>query len=52
MCPSTVSACVAEYFNSSGGSTDGDKESNKDLLGYKCVLGSKASEESMVCDRY
>lgn len=50
MCPSTVSGCVAEYFSGGGGSTDNDRESNKDLLGYKCVLISKASEESMVCE--
>ncbi|KAF3434213.1 hypothetical protein FNV43_RR25316 [Rhamnella rubrinervis] len=43
----SLDGCVAEYFNSSGGSTDSNKESNKDSLGYKCVLSSKASEESM-----
>ncbi|XP_060673975.1 aluminum-activated malate transporter 10 [Ziziphus jujuba] len=43
----SLDGCVAQYFNSNGGSTDGNKESNKDVLGYKCVLSSKASEESM-----
>lgn len=43
---------MTDYFNSNGeGSTDVKKESNKDVLGYKCVLSSKASEESMVCNR-
>lgn len=43
-----ISGCVGEYFNDSGSSADGDKESDKKLLGYKCVLTSKATEEVMV----
>ncbi|PRQ41764.1 putative aluminum-activated malate transporter [Rosa chinensis] len=39
--------CVGEYFNDSRSSSDGDKESDKKLLGYKCVLTSKATEETM-----
>lgn len=35
-----ISGYVAEYFN--------PDDSNKNLLAYKCVLNSKASEESMV----
>ncbi|KAF2298040.1 hypothetical protein GH714_007572 [Hevea brasiliensis] len=34
-----ISGCVAEYFS--------PDDSNKNLLAYKCVLSSKASEESM-----
>lgn len=43
-----ISGCVGEYFNDSGSSSDDDKESDKKLLGYKCVLTSKATEEAMV----
>ncbi|XP_009359572.3 aluminum-activated malate transporter 10-like [Pyrus x bretschneideri] len=42
----SLDGCVADYFNNSGGFA-GDKESDNKLLGYKCVLGSKATEESM-----
>ncbi|KAM5561648.1 hypothetical protein ABKV19_022310 [Rosa sericea] len=43
----SLDGCVGEYFNDSGSSSDGDKESDKKLLGYKCVLTSKATEETM-----
>ncbi|BFG32048.1 hypothetical protein CerSpe_183220 [Prunus speciosa] len=43
----SLDGCVAEYFNDSGGLADSDKESDKKLLGYKCVLSSKATEEAM-----
>lgn len=44
---SSLDGCVAEYFSSSEeDSTGGKKGSDKNLLGYKCVLSSKASEES------
>lgn len=49
------SACVSEYFQDGGCSladgTDYEKECQKKLQGYKCVLSSKAAEESMVFDR-
>ncbi|KAK3036069.1 hypothetical protein RJ639_029822 [Escallonia herrerae] len=39
----SLDGCVAEYFTD-----DGTKEdSSKNLQGYKCVLNSKATEESM-----
>ncbi|XP_076915685.1 aluminum-activated malate transporter 10-like [Bidens hawaiensis] len=37
----SLDCCVADYFG------DGDEETKKSLQGYKCVLNSKASEESM-----
>ncbi|KAL5551538.1 hypothetical protein UlMin_001714 [Ulmus minor] len=44
----SLDCCVAEYFSSNEGSTENNKKGcNKKLLGYKCVLGSKAAEESM-----
>ncbi|KAM1376743.1 hypothetical protein PS1_038727 [Malus domestica] len=43
----SLDGCVADYFNDSGGFAGSDKESDKKLLGYKCVLGSKGAEESM-----
>ncbi|XP_009358731.1 aluminum-activated malate transporter 10-like [Pyrus x bretschneideri] len=43
----SLDGCVADYFNDSGGFAGSDKESDKKLLGYKCVLGSKGIEESM-----
>ncbi|RDX60353.1 Aluminum-activated malate transporter 10, partial [Mucuna pruriens] len=43
-----ISACVAQYFgDSEAPDVESDKVSNKELLGYKCVLSSKATEESM-----
>lgn len=49
--PTIISGSVAEYFNRSGGLTDCEGEAQKVFLGYKCVLNTKATEESMVCDR-
>ncbi|KAJ1403998.1 Aluminum-activated malate transporter [Sesbania bispinosa] len=43
----SLQACVTQYFNDSQVTTSSDEESNKKLLGYKCVLNSKAAEESM-----
>ncbi|XP_050376836.1 aluminum-activated malate transporter 10-like [Argentina anserina] len=43
----SLDGCVGEYFNDSGSSSDGAKASDKTLLGYKCVLTSKATEEAM-----
>ncbi|BBH03507.1 Aluminium activated malate transporter family protein [Prunus dulcis] len=43
----SLDGCVAEYFNDSGGLADSDKESDKKVLGYKCVLSSKGTEEAM-----
>ncbi|KAM7278835.1 hypothetical protein ACFE04_005969 [Oxalis oulophora] len=39
----SLEGCAVEYFNQND---DGEKSNGK-LLGYKCVLNSKASEESM-----
>jgi len=44
-CVACVPGCVAQYFD---GSETPDEDSDKQLLGYKCVLSSKATEESMV----
>ncbi|PON92835.1 Aluminum-activated malate transporter [Trema orientale] len=43
----SLDGCVAEYFGSSEGTTGSNKEADKNLLGYKCVLSSKATEETM-----
>ncbi|XP_027364576.1 aluminum-activated malate transporter 10-like [Abrus precatorius] len=44
----SLEGCVAQYFDSNEAPEAGsDEESNKKLLGYKCVLSSKATEESM-----
>jgi len=37
------SGCAAQYFEAQAAS-----ESNKNLMGYKCALNSKATEESLV----
>ncbi|XAR70133.1 hypothetical protein NMG60_11026901 [Bertholletia excelsa] len=42
----SLDCCVCQYFNGEG-TNNGDKEYQKKLEGYKCVLGSKATEESM-----
>ncbi|XP_025013065.1 aluminum-activated malate transporter 10 isoform X2 [Ricinus communis] len=39
----SLDGCVDEYFNQN----ESDKTSDKKSLGYKCVLSSKASEESL-----
>lgn len=46
-----ISGCVAEYFNHCGGFNESGEEAHKKILSYKCVLNTKATEESMVCDR-
>jgi len=35
--------CAAQYFEAQAAN-----ESNKNLMGYKCALNSKATEESLV----
>ncbi|CAL0299957.1 unnamed protein product [Lupinus luteus] len=39
--------CVAQYFSHSEALAVSDEESNKKLVGYKCVLSSKATEDVM-----
>lgn len=41
-----VAASTAEYFRKDDGEDKNDEVSSKN--GYKCVLNSKATEESMV----
>ena len=43
-----VSGCVTQYFNQTREYSN--EEADKKLQGYKCVLSSKATEESMVSD--
>ncbi|KAG4187497.1 hypothetical protein ERO13_A08G081200v2 [Gossypium hirsutum] len=44
----SLDGCVTQYFNRSGGGTNSEEEATDNKLqGYKCVLSSKASEESM-----
>ncbi|KAK7344099.1 hypothetical protein VNO77_13362 [Canavalia gladiata] len=44
----SLQCCVAQYFGCSEGSeAESEEKSNKKLLGYKCVLSSKATEETM-----
>ncbi|KAG6684740.1 hypothetical protein I3842_12G077400 [Carya illinoinensis] len=44
----SLDGCVAEYFQDGDGSlVDSGKERQKKLRGYKCVLSSKATEETM-----
>ncbi|GMN31379.1 hypothetical protein TIFTF001_003232 [Ficus carica] len=45
----SLDGCVSEYFviSSDEDSTGSEKGSDGNLLGYKCVLNSKASEESL-----
>ncbi|BAT94867.1 hypothetical protein LR48_Vigan747s000200 [Vigna angularis] len=44
----SLQCCVAQYFDGSEASDEeSDKVSEKELLGYKCVLSSKATEEAM-----
>ncbi|GKU87902.1 hypothetical protein SLEP1_g2229 [Rubroshorea leprosula] len=40
--------CVAEYFKENGKIKEDDEDHSKKIQGYKCVLNSKASEESLV----
>ncbi|XWS32016.1 hypothetical protein CRYUN_Cryun23aG0124700 [Craigia yunnanensis] len=39
--------CVTEYFIDNGKLTSSEEDLNKKIQGYKCVLNSKATEESM-----
>ncbi|KAF6136204.1 hypothetical protein GIB67_001613 [Kingdonia uniflora] len=39
--------CVSEYFKEDTSGIDNTEESGKKLQGYKCLLNSKASEESL-----
>ncbi|MBA0736775.1 hypothetical protein Gogos_010280 [Gossypium gossypioides] len=44
----SLEGCVTQYFNQSGEGTNSKEEATDNKLqGYKCVLSSKASEESM-----
>ncbi|KAF6153670.1 hypothetical protein GIB67_000903 [Kingdonia uniflora] len=43
----SLDGCVAEYFEDSTSPSDKEEESSKKLQGYKCVLNSKATEESL-----
>ncbi|XP_043699791.1 aluminum-activated malate transporter 10-like [Telopea speciosissima] len=44
----SLEGCVTDYFKekNSKGNVDNDDKTHKILLGYKCVLNSKAAEES------
>ena len=46
--PFMISGCVANYFSSGEAVTLSEEEFDKKLMGYKCVLSSKATEDSMV----
>ncbi|OIV90691.1 hypothetical protein TanjilG_15077 [Lupinus angustifolius] len=43
----SLQGCVTQYFSHSEASAVSDEECNKKLLGYKCVLSSKATEDVM-----
>ncbi|KAJ0052388.1 hypothetical protein Pint_00620 [Pistacia integerrima] len=43
----SLDECVTEYFRYDGTSRASDEDCNKKIQGYKCVLNSKATEESM-----
>ncbi|KAJ6705371.1 ALUMINUM ACTIVATED MALATE TRANSPORTER FAMILY PROTEIN [Salix purpurea] len=43
----SLDGCVEEYFDHNGELEDSDKQPGKNLIGYKCVLNSKTTEESM-----
>ncbi|XP_057510152.1 aluminum-activated malate transporter 10-like [Actinidia eriantha] len=43
----SLDCCVGQFFNDSEGTNHIDKEVEKKLGGYKCVLNSKAAEDSM-----
>ncbi|KAK6285825.1 PREDICTED: aluminum-activated malate transporter 10 [Theobroma cacao] len=43
----SLDGCVAHYFKDSGNLTISEEDLNKKIQGYKCVLNSKATEESM-----
>ncbi|XP_020238921.1 LOW QUALITY PROTEIN: aluminum-activated malate transporter 10-like [Cajanus cajan] len=43
----SLQCCVVQYFACSAPEAESDDECSKKLLGYKCVLSSKATEETM-----
>ncbi|XP_019186022.1 PREDICTED: aluminum-activated malate transporter 10-like [Ipomoea nil] len=46
----SLEGCISDYLNADGDGDDdkdNDKASEKKLLGYKCVLNTKASEDAM-----
>ncbi|KAJ6695251.1 ALUMINUM ACTIVATED MALATE TRANSPORTER FAMILY PROTEIN [Salix koriyanagi] len=43
----SLDGCVEGYFDHHGELEDSDKQPGKNLIGYKCVLNSKTTEESM-----
>ncbi|XWS76849.1 hypothetical protein CRYUN_Cryun01aG0213100 [Craigia yunnanensis] len=43
----SLDGCVTEYFIDNGTFTISEEDLNKKIQGYKCVLHSKATEESM-----
>ncbi|KAL6322189.1 hypothetical protein AAG906_005135 [Vitis piasezkii] len=43
----SLNGCVAEYFHQNGTVDSGGEDCSKKLRGYKCVLNSKATEDSM-----
>ncbi|GLT79794.1 hypothetical protein SLA2020_512690 [Shorea laevis] len=43
----SLDGCVAEYFKENGEIKEDDEDHSKKIQGYKCVLNSKASEESL-----
>ncbi|KAF5734959.1 hypothetical protein HS088_TW15G00458 [Tripterygium wilfordii] len=43
----SLEGCTGEFFKSNGGLGESNKESNEKLLGFKCILASKANEETM-----
>ncbi|XP_022754202.1 aluminum-activated malate transporter 10-like [Durio zibethinus] len=43
----SLNGCVTQYFNQIGECTNSNEEADKKLQGYKCVLSSEATEESM-----
>lgn len=47
-----IAEIVTEYFKDEKTLKASDENCNKRILGYKCVLNSKATEESMVCLRF
>ncbi|CAK9169341.1 unnamed protein product [Ilex paraguariensis] len=43
----SLDCCVTVYLSESGSITSGDEDLNKRMPAYKCVLNSKATEDSM-----
>ena len=44
----TNTGCIAEYFHQNETEVSGGEDCSKKLQGYKCVLNSKGTEDSMV----